>query len=229
MSYSAIDALLAPLSSTLSLTLEQAFSHTCKGVCPHSSCLLAVVRSFRQGLVYGTKVRFPHALVMTFMFGRQATVREKLIAVLTATYTHARSLAIFASFYKACTCLLRHLRGKEDVWNSLLAGAMGGSLVFGDNSSVNSQINLYVLSRVVFASFRLLAQKKLIPDWENNRGYSIFAGLIWAAVMVLFEKHIDTLQPSLASSMTYLYKDSDKQPNGIVPATFVEWVVAPVD
>ena len=30
--------------------------------------LLAIVKGFRNGLVYGAKVRFPHALVMTFLF-----------------------------------------------------------------------------------------------------------------------------------------------------------------
>lgn len=30
--------------------------------------LMAIVKGFRNGLVYGAKVRFPHALVMTFLF-----------------------------------------------------------------------------------------------------------------------------------------------------------------
>lgn len=29
---------------------------------------LSVLKGFRNGLVLGTKVRFPHALVMTFLF-----------------------------------------------------------------------------------------------------------------------------------------------------------------
>lgn len=30
--------------------------------------LLSVVKGFRSGVVYGAKVRFPHALVMTILF-----------------------------------------------------------------------------------------------------------------------------------------------------------------
>jgi peroxisomal membrane protein 4 len=30
--------------------------------------LMAIIKGFRNGLVYGAKVRFPHALVMTFLF-----------------------------------------------------------------------------------------------------------------------------------------------------------------
>lgn len=34
--------------------------------------VLAVVKGVRNGIVYGAKIRFPHALVMTFLF-RSAT------------------------------------------------------------------------------------------------------------------------------------------------------------
>jgi peroxisomal membrane protein 4 len=30
--------------------------------------LLSIVKGFRSGVVYGAKVRFPHALVMTILF-----------------------------------------------------------------------------------------------------------------------------------------------------------------
>lgn len=30
--------------------------------------LLSIIKGFRNGLVYGFKIRFPHALVMTFLF-----------------------------------------------------------------------------------------------------------------------------------------------------------------
>lgn len=31
---------------------------------------LAILKGFRNGFVYGVKVRFPHALVMSILFGR---------------------------------------------------------------------------------------------------------------------------------------------------------------
>jgi peroxisomal membrane protein 4 len=30
--------------------------------------LLSIIKGFRNGAVYGAKIRFPHALVMTFLF-----------------------------------------------------------------------------------------------------------------------------------------------------------------
>jgi hypothetical protein len=52
--------------------LRALFSVKCHGVCPHESCLAAILQGTRNGLYYGAKVRFPHALVMTFLFKRDA-------------------------------------------------------------------------------------------------------------------------------------------------------------
>lgn len=35
---------------------------------PRYQPFLAILKAFRNGVVYGTKVRFPHALVMTILF-----------------------------------------------------------------------------------------------------------------------------------------------------------------
>jgi peroxisomal membrane protein 4 len=35
---------------------------------PDWHSFLAILKGMRNGLVYGTKVRFPHSLVMTFLF-----------------------------------------------------------------------------------------------------------------------------------------------------------------
>ncbi|KAG0082163.1 hypothetical protein BGZ92_011876, partial [Podila epicladia] len=37
---------------------------------PEYHDLLSIVKGFRNGLVYGAKIRFPHALVMTLLFRR---------------------------------------------------------------------------------------------------------------------------------------------------------------
>uniref|UniRef100_A0A7S3Z0U8 Uncharacterized protein n=1 Tax=Lotharella globosa TaxID=91324 RepID=A0A7S3Z0U8_9EUKA len=88
-----------------------------------------------------------------------------------------------------------------------LAGGLGGSLVFGDDTSINTQINLYVFSRVAKALGHLILERQWIPKWKH--WYRIWAGLSWALVMVLFSKKRHTLQKSLTSSMIYLYEDSD--------------------
>lgn len=35
---------------------------------PQYHDILAIVKGLRNGIVYGAKVRFPHAVVMTFLF-----------------------------------------------------------------------------------------------------------------------------------------------------------------
>ena len=110
---------------------------TCEGVCPHSSCALAVLRSFRQGVVYGAKIRFPHALVMTFLF-RHGSLADKAGDIVNATYTHARTLGLYAAAYKLITCILRHItRQPDSPFIPLVAGMIGGGLLFGRSSPIN--------------------------------------------------------------------------------------------
>jgi hypothetical protein len=36
--------------------------------CSHGNCLISAIRGFRNGLYYGGKVRFAHAIVMAILF-----------------------------------------------------------------------------------------------------------------------------------------------------------------
>ncbi|XP_057637668.1 peroxisomal membrane protein 4 [Chionomys nivalis] len=169
--------------------------------------VLALLKGFRNGAVYGVKVRAPHALVMTFLF-RSGSLQEKLQAVLKATYTHSRNLACFVFTYKSLCALQSHVQGETHQMHSFLAAFLGGLLLFGKNNSVNSQINMYLLSRLVFALCRLGVEKGYIPKlrWDP---FPLHTAVIWGLVLWLFEYHRPTLQPSLQSSMTYLYEDSN--------------------
>ncbi|XP_034862013.1 peroxisomal membrane protein 4 [Mirounga angustirostris] len=168
---------------------------------------LAMLKGFRNGAVYGAKIRAPHALVMTFLF-RSGSLQEKLRAILQATYTHSRNLAYFVFTYKGLCALQAHVQGKTYQVHSFLAAFIGGLLVFGENNNINSQINMYLLSRLLFALCRLGVEKGYIPEprWDP---FPLFTGLVWGLVLWLFEYHRPTLQPSLQSSMTYLYQDSN--------------------
>ncbi|RKP08428.1 peroxisomal membrane protein 4-like protein [Thamnocephalis sphaerospora] len=170
--------------------------------------VLSIVKGFRNGLVYGTKIRFPHALVMTFLF-RDGSIKEKMEIVLKATKTHARNLAFFVTIYKTLMLVQRKLcDGKELSAHSFLAGLVGGYFVFGKNTSVNKQIVLYVFARVVLAVAKLPARKGLLPR-EPPQAYPIFAALSWGAIMWLFRYERPTVHSSLQASMQYLYNDSD--------------------
>ncbi|KAI2602349.1 peroxisomal membrane protein 4 [Hypoxylon sp. NC1633] len=193
---------------------------------PRYHDLLAVAKGARNGAVYGAKVRFPHALVMVLLF-RPGTAREKLSLVLRATRTHARNLARFAFVYKLTCYVLKHhgaTPGKEGRYDALVAGLLGGYLVFGGRSrhgripSVNQQIVVYVFARVVLALARLAVKPGVgLPVVSADRAsatishyaWPVFAAASWAMVMHLFRYHPDDLQPSLRSSMTYIYQQSD--------------------
>ncbi|KGO76103.1 Mitochondrial inner membrane translocase subunit Tim17/Tim22/Tim23/peroxisomal protein PMP24 [Penicillium italicum] len=180
---------------------------------PELAPLLSLVKGARNGIIYGSKVRFPHALV----------IREKTKLVLKATRQHARNLATFAMIYKASMIVLRNIPGgarKEGRYDSFFAGLLGGYAVFGRQpGSISQQIVIYIFARVMLALAKLAVQPNIHPLSSlitsdsrtkiTNNAYPVFAGLSWAMVMYIFRWHPETLASSLRSSMVYIYSDSD--------------------
>ena len=70
------------------------------------------------------------------------------------------------------------------------------------------QINMYLLSRIIFGFVRLAVKKDIIKEPKKDP-FPFYAAVVWAIVMWQFETFQDVLQPSLQSSMTYLYHDSN--------------------
>lgn len=130
---------------------------------PRLHDVLTLVKGIRNGIVYGSKVRFPHALVMIFLF-RSGSFRSKCILVYKATRQHARNLAMFALVYKSAMLGLKHTSptGKERHYDSFLAGLLGGYTVFGRtiHNSVSQQIVIYVFARVCLALAKLAVQPR---------------------------------------------------------------------
>jgi len=89
--------------------------------------------------------------------------------------------------------------------HALVAGAIGGYLVWGRYSSVNYQIVLYLTSRVLASLCKRHIRLRL-PESVRQRGYPLAAATVWALVMLLFEEDPDVLQPSLRSSMEEIYR-----------------------
>ncbi|KAM9296117.1 peroxisomal membrane protein 4 [Gastrophryne carolinensis] len=168
---------------------------------------LAVLKGFRNGAVYGAKIRAPHALVMTFLF-KTGSLQEKIKSIVQATFQHSRNLAYFVFTYKSLLALQKKVQGSQWQFHSFLAACVGGYLVFGENNNINSQINMYLLSRILFGLSRLAVDKGYIPEPKHDV-FPAFAAVVWGIVLWLFEYHRHTLQPSLQSSMTYLYDDSN--------------------
>ncbi|KAM5369879.1 hypothetical protein ACJZ2D_008780 [Fusarium nematophilum] len=192
---------------------------------PRYHDLLSLVKTARNGIIYGTKVRFPHALVMIFLF-RSGTFRHKTSLVLRATRHHASNLARFAVIYKLTMLVLKYFGstpGKEGTYDSFFGGLVGGYFVFGGRSkrsgkisSVNQQIVIYVFARVMLALARIavkpghgfpVVSDEPLNSLINQYAWPAFASLSWAMVMLIFRYHPEELQSSLRSSMTYIYKD----------------------
>jgi peroxisomal membrane protein 4 len=119
--------------------------------------LFTVLKGARNGMVYGAKIRFPHALVMTFLFGR-GTPMQKIQYVIKATRQHSFNLTKFVGLYKLLTILMRNTNSakKELPHESFLAGCVAGYIVFGERNPVNEQVNMMmdfnVTLNVIFAN-----------------------------------------------------------------------------
>ncbi|KAK4998356.1 hypothetical protein LTR66_002401 [Elasticomyces elasticus] len=168
------------------------------------------------------------------------SLREKAFLIIKATRQHARNLALFALIYKSTLLGLNTINdGKEAPSHTFLSGLLGGYMVFGRGraarSSVNQQIVIYVFARVVLALAKLsvappgpnelvggkygyerglgLGKAWINPETRESlrRGaWPVFASLSWAGVMWLFRWYPEMVQPSLRSSMTYIYDNADR-------------------
>ncbi|KAJ3193645.1 Peroxisomal membrane protein 4 [Irineochytrium annulatum] len=160
--------------------------------------LFAIIKGFRNGAVYGAKIRAPHAFVMTFLF-RQGTLTEKLRFILKATYQHSKNLAFFVTIYKTLMVLQRLVKGKEDSADAFVAGVVGGYIVFGEDNNINQQVRpfyardhrpeikfffgswtqivLYLFSRIMVGMAKLSVKKELLP--QPPHAFPVFAAVTW--------------------------------------------------
>jgi peroxisomal membrane protein 4 len=61
----------------------------------------AILGALVGGAKYGIKIRLPHALVMTLLFKRDLTSKEKIRSISKLVLEHASNLAAFATIYKS--------------------------------------------------------------------------------------------------------------------------------
>ncbi|CAD6586309.1 MAG: hypothetical protein CYPHOPRED_003469 [Cyphobasidiales sp. Tagirdzhanova-0007] len=201
---------------------------------PRYHDLLAIVKGIRAGLVYGVKVRAPHAIIMSLIFHRTPW-KTRLQFIYQATKQHALNLAKFVTIYKTMLLVQRRLAhaDKERSGETFWAGLVGGWFVFGDRNAVNEQIVLYVVGRAVTsllprapipASAPIISsipsrptEPRLIPPGypypktqpPDSYIFKIYAALAWGSIMWLFANRRERLQGGMVSSMQYLYLDSE--------------------
>jgi hypothetical protein len=68
------------------------------------------------GARYGVKIRLPHAIIMTCLFRKDLSSKQKLQTILHMTMEHSKNLATFAACYKLVLAVLKHVsirRGKN--------------------------------------------------------------------------------------------------------------------
>ena len=120
----------------------------------------AVLKGMRNGLEYGSKVRFVHTLVMTLLFKdiHLKHLPTLLKTIVTMALEHGLNLGLFVLAYKSGYKTLNYL-GKPSSLNHFLSGLLFGTLIFGKKTGVNNQIVLYLLSRVMIALVTLAYNK----------------------------------------------------------------------
>ncbi|KAK6453719.1 Tim17/Tim22/Tim23/Pmp24 family-domain-containing protein [Scheffersomyces xylosifermentans] len=142
--------------------------------------LLEIIRSARNGVVYGGKIRFSHALVINLLY-RSGPPFPRLKQVLEATKNHAEVLASFAVIYKICCKVLANdalLGPKNSRLIKFLAGAFGSWIVYSQHFNyfhpgITHQITLYCFSRVLIAVGKMALDSYLgnfQPQFKNYTG-----------------------------------------------------------
>lgn len=125
--------------------------------------ILPLFKGLRNGLEYGTRVRFVHSLVMIFLF---KTFNSKTVkSIFINAWEHGKKLGTFVFFYKLCCLALSKVFGSQPA-NSFVAGFLVGGLVFGKKTPINYQINLYLLSRITIALAEMLYKKLALEERE---------------------------------------------------------------
>lgn len=172
--------------------------------------MIAAIRGFRNGLYYGGKVRFAHAIVMAILFQSGVSPLDKLKNAIKLAWTHGRNLGSFVFVYKVVQCVLQQLFKQNHPLFSFIAGVIGAYVVWKDKNSINQQIVFYLLSRVLEGTAKKLQKAGKMPFVSDKfEAFPWVSMIVWGLVMYLFEDDKSVLQGSLQSSMTFLYKESD--------------------
>eukprot|EP01060_Flectonema_neradi_P010664 TRINITY_DN17751_c1_g1_i1.p1 TRINITY_DN17751_c1_g1~~TRINITY_DN17751_c1_g1_i1.p1 ORF type:complete len:235 (+),score=52.35 TRINITY_DN17751_c1_g1_i1:47-706(+) len=173
--------------------------------------VLQVVKGLRNGMWYGAKIRFVHSVVMAILFSK-GTLSGEIVKTLRNSWTHAKNLGSFVFIFKALLLLLKKVSGGQRAsWHSAIAGLLGGSVIWSTNDPITVQINLYLMSRILFGAVKQGASgvdyNPTPADVATN--YKVFGSVIWMCVMYQFYNHPLKLQASLTKSMEEIYLQSD--------------------
>ena len=143
---------------------------------------------------------------MQSLFGR-GTFMNKVRTAFRLSWQHGRNLGLFVFIYKLIQCLLARLTGASHPFHSFFAGIIGAYFIWSERNAVNQQLCFYLLSRVLEGLANTAVKADYLP--ANRKYFPMVSMACWGLVMWLFERDSKMLQPSLGSSMQFLYKESD--------------------
>lgn len=183
--------------------------------------LFTLLKAFRQGLVYGTKVRAPHALVLNLVWGSGSltAIPGKVFQV---TKTHALGLALSSVIYTLVTQLLKHANFRltresgslvvsrvpaVQWWHATLGGFLVGYFAWGDyTSGVHMQMMMYIASRLLVALYLMISEKAGFVGTAQH--YRIYSGVLWATLMTILCVEPEVLQASMRKSLEYVFLET---------------------
>ncbi|KPA74087.1 putative peroxisomal membrane protein 4 [Leptomonas pyrrhocoris] len=173
--------------------------------------LFHALKGFRNGVVYGTRVRAPHALVLNLVWSKSpySSMPAKIFKV---TKTHALGLGYSAALFAVVRGLLRHMQGTTRVWHNALAGFLIGACFWGDsNNGVHIQMMMYILARLICGLYHLITAKLAIS--VPSYAYRVYMGGLWSLVILFLSYSPDQLQASMKQSLQYIFEESNKFSN----------------
>lgn len=179
-------------------------------VCDHNSCLLACVKAFRNGAVYGGSLRFFHSITIGAFFKYYSfkNFKEFALYVSNQTYHHALYLGLFSLLYKLFFCFLTKITKKKSKYNAFIAGCLAGFLVFGEKTNVKYNIILFLLGRSLMGVSQAFSKKLKM---QKMKLFPYLSALCCGIALFIYEDDKSVLTPSLSKSLGYLIKDSDKK------------------
>jgi len=175
---------------------------------PSYHASLSLIKGLRQGIVYGAKIRFAHSLVQAFLFHNEPW-SDRIHFIIRMSYIHGKNLGLFVFFYKTLRTIVSSVFRLSKSWCAFICAFIIGYMIFYERNSVNEQLILYLLSRIIVGLARYAQKRAWLPNIKRSV-FPWFAALIWGIAIWLFECHRETLQPSLTRSMVYLYENSER-------------------
>jgi len=151
-----------------------------------------------------------------------------------ATWEHARTLGTFGFFYKMSMGILSGVRqcrrrrggggggggGGSIVFPStldpLVAGGLGGYLVWGSRTRVNEQVVMYLIGRVVFGLVKIWRAGaegrgggkggRAVGKRDRENDYRVVSTVVWALSMWMYEERREVLPGGMRRSMEEIYR-----------------------